>query len=99
MQQCRCDPAGDGHATDRIPEARNPLNQMTIDFLRRHRIADAAPGPENRAVEAAILSLRPLVAKRAAVRVDYTGIDRRDMLDIDLLIPARGWEIIGSEDI
>src|SRR5262249_5861219 len=70
-----------------------------VDLLGRHRVADAAARPENRAVEAAILALRSLVAECAAAHVDDFGVGGANVLEVDVEFPAWPRQVVRQENI
>ena len=81
------------------PNAGMPWPSGPSSSAGRHGVGDAAARPEAGAVEAADQPLGPLVAQRRAARVDDVGIDRADVLDVELVLLAVLGEVVGQEHV
>ncbi|ABK73678.1 hypothetical protein MSMEG_0584 [Mycolicibacterium smegmatis MC2 155] len=99
VEQRRGDPARDVHPADRVAERGDPLRQRAAEFLGCQGVPHTAAGPERGAVEPAGEPLGPLVAVRAAARVDDVRVHRPDVLDVELVLLPGLRHVVGEEDI
>ena len=99
MEQSRSNAARDVHAADSVAVGWAGLGQGTTQFGRSHQSGRTAARPIGRRVEAALVTVRPLVAVGAAAGVDDVGIGLADMLHIDLQLGSSRGQVIGQEHV
>ena len=93
------DPAGDRHATDRVPVGarRHPDRTGAVRWRRAPR--RAGPAPERRLVVAALLRLRAPLAVPAAPHVDDAWVHLADVLDLELQSATGVGQEVDEKDV